>query len=91
MAQQSAIITGAAKRVGRSLAIGLAERGFDIALHYQRSGQEARDTAEEIRKFGRQCILLSCDLTDEKEMRPGEKGSRKTWQYSAFDQQCFDL
>jgi NAD(P)-dependent dehydrogenase (short-subunit alcohol dehydrogenase family) len=68
MTKQSAIITGAAKRVGRALAIGLAERGFDVALHYQRSEQEAHQTKEQIEKLGRKCVLLKCDLTKPKEL-----------------------
>jgi pteridine reductase len=64
MARRSAIVTGAAKRIGRSLAIGLAERGFDIALHYQHSKQDALETKAAIEKLGRDCIMLPCDLLD---------------------------
>ena len=38
-----ALITGAARRIGRAIALDLAARGFDIAIHYRRS----RDAAEE--------------------------------------------
>ena len=51
MAKRSAIVTGAAKRIGRSLAIGLAERGFDIGLNYNHSEQDALKTKAEIEKL----------------------------------------
>jgi len=66
--ERSAIVTGAAKRIGRALALGLAERGFDIGLHYSSSHQEALETQKEIEKLGRKCVLLKCDLTNRKEL-----------------------
>ena len=61
----AALVTGAAKRVGKAIALGLAESGCDIALHYHRSKSEAEKTAREIRKTGRLCELFSCDLTSQ--------------------------
>ncbi len=59
-----ALVTGAARRLGRAIALGLARDGFDIALHYHRSGPAARRTAAEIRALGRSCVLLAADLAD---------------------------
>ncbi len=64
MSKRSAIITGAAKRIGREFAIGLAQRGFDIGLNYHHSQAEALKTQSEIEKLGRQCLLLPGDLAD---------------------------
>src|SRR5271154_6293020 len=40
------LVTGAAKRIGRAIAIELAKTGFDVAIHYGKSEREARETAE---------------------------------------------
>lgn len=58
------LITGAAKRIGRAIALHLAECGHDIALHYHRSKTEAEATAADIRQAGVQCTLFPCDLGD---------------------------
>jgi pteridine reductase len=60
--RQSAIVTGGAKRVGKALALGLAERGYDIGLHYNSSEKDANDTKKEIEKLGGVCHLLQADL-----------------------------
>lgn len=60
------LITGAARRVGRAIALACASRGSDIALHYRSSAREARETAEEIRGLGRRVALLRADLADRK-------------------------
>jgi NAD(P)-dependent dehydrogenase (short-subunit alcohol dehydrogenase family) len=64
---QSALITGAAKRIGRVLALALARKGYDIALHYHHSKREAEETAAAIRKHGGRCELFRCDLMNETE------------------------
>ena len=57
-----ALVTGAAKRVGREIAIHLAKKGAHILLHYHHSKAEAEKTASEIRALGRECVLLPGDL-----------------------------
>ena len=57
-----ALITGAAKRIGRTLALDLAAAGYDIAVHYRRSADEAEETAAEIRRLGRAAQCLAADL-----------------------------
>jgi len=57
-----ALVTGGAVRLGRALALGLAARGADIALHYNSSEEAARRTMEEVRALGRKCMLISADL-----------------------------
>lgn len=60
----TAIVTGGAKRIGRSIAIALAKKGYDIVLHYNISLTEAEEVAKEIEKAGKRCRLLSCDFND---------------------------
>ncbi len=57
-------MTGGAVRVGRALSLGLAEAGYDVAVHYHTSEGPARDVAERIRQVGRRCVLVSGDLSD---------------------------
>lgn len=57
------LITGAAARVGRVIALHLAARGSDIALHYHTSQAEALALQAEIRALGRECALLRADLS----------------------------
>ena len=62
-----ALVTGAAKRLGREMALNLAARGHDVAVHCHGSAQEAEETAAEIRALGRQAAVLQADLLDEAE------------------------
>jgi pteridine reductase len=59
-----ALVTGGARRVGRSIALALAERGAHIALHYNSGTVEADATAAELRELGAQVALLQGDLSD---------------------------
>jgi NAD(P)-dependent dehydrogenase (short-subunit alcohol dehydrogenase family) len=62
---RTAVITGAAKRVGRAIAIELAGAGYDIALHYRASAAAAETLAQEIGALGRRAITVAADLADE--------------------------
>jgi pteridine reductase len=57
-----ALVTGGAARLGRAIALGLAARGADLALHYNTSEAAAGQTAEAIRALGRRCLLIGADL-----------------------------
>jgi NAD(P)-dependent dehydrogenase (short-subunit alcohol dehydrogenase family) len=67
---RAALVTGAAKRVGRALALALAADGFDVALHCHRSRAEAEDLAREIGALGRRAAVLAADLAREDEVEP---------------------
>ncbi|MBR33211.1 MAG: short-chain dehydrogenase [Spirochaetaceae bacterium] len=58
----AALVTGGAIRLGKALATGLAGKGYDILLHYNRSEGEAEKTASEIRALGVQCHTLQMNL-----------------------------
>ncbi len=62
-------MTGAAKRIGREIALALSALGFDIALHYHESLKEARETAQEIKQDGNRCELFPFDLSRENGLR----------------------
>lgn len=60
-----ALVTGAGQRLGRAMALHLAERGHDVAVHYAGSQQGADETVLAIRGMGRQAVALQADLLDE--------------------------
>ena len=64
-----ALVTGAGKRLGRHIALTLAQQGWDVAVHYRTSRAEAEATADEIRTLGRRAVVLSADLSDEAAVR----------------------
>ncbi|MFM0073154.1 SDR family oxidoreductase [Paraburkholderia sediminicola] len=59
------LITGAARRIGRSLALGFAARGWDVAVHYGASREEADEVVAEIVALGRRAVALHAELGDE--------------------------
>ena len=61
---QVALVTGAGRRLGRAIALGLADDGWDIAIHFQRSRDEAASLAEEITSRGLRAAAIGCDLAD---------------------------
>lgn len=65
-----ALVTGAGRRIGRAMAIYLAERGFDVAVHYASSADAAAEVAGQIRAMGRGAATLPADLLDEAQVRP---------------------
>ena len=62
-----ALVTGAGKRLGRAMALYLAERGFDVAVHFATSRTAAEETAADIAAQGQRASLLQADLLDEAE------------------------
>lgn len=63
-----ALVTGAARRLGREMALYLAGRGFDVAVHYAGSAADAEDVVARIRSLGRASAALRADLLVEAEM-----------------------
>ena len=68
-AARVALVTGAAKRIGRCIAITLAQRGWDVVVHFGHSSAEAAAVVNEIQALGQRAIALSCDLADEAQVR----------------------
>lgn len=73
LAGRVALITGAAKRLGRASALKLAEAGANIAITYLHSEREARNTARQIEKLGVRALAMRCDVTDENNVRAAIK------------------
>src|SRR5450830_1678986 len=67
--QQVALVTGAAKRIGRVIALALARDGWDIAVHYGQSRDEALALVADITALGRRAVALQCELADEAGVR----------------------
>jgi NAD(P)-dependent dehydrogenase (short-subunit alcohol dehydrogenase family) len=62
------LVTGAAQRIGRALALGFAARGWDVAVHFGSSRGEAQQVVEEITALGRRAVALQADLAVEAEV-----------------------
>lgn len=60
-----ALITGAGRRLGRAMALYLAGRGHDVAVHYATSEHDAENLTAEITAMGRHAVALQADLLDE--------------------------
>lgn len=67
--QKVAVVTGSAKRMGKAILLALAEQGFDVVVHYNKSKKEALKTAEQAKKLGVQAIALKADLCSEQEAK----------------------
>lgn len=67
--QKTALITGAARRIGRAIARDLAAHGWRVCIHYRRSREEAERLAEEIRADGGGAAALAGNLADGEEVR----------------------
>lgn len=64
-----ALVTGAAHRLGRAMALALAQRGHDVAIHYASSADAAEALAAEARALGVRAAPLQADLTQENAMQ----------------------
>ncbi len=64
-----ALVTGAGKRLGRAVALRLAEDGCDVVMHYRSSEAEARAVVVEIEKLGRRGLAIAADLNSVAEIK----------------------
>jgi len=64
---QTVLVTGAARRIGRAIALDLARHGWAVAVHCNRSADEAREVVGRIEQAGGRAALLRADLTREDE------------------------
>ncbi len=60
---KTALITGGAKRVGKVIALTLAQKGADIAITFNHSSTEANATVDELKEFGVKAAAFQCDVT----------------------------
>jgi NAD(P)-dependent dehydrogenase (short-subunit alcohol dehydrogenase family) len=66
---QVALVTGAGKRLGRAVALRLAEEGADVVVHFRSSQGEAQKAVREIEKLGRRAVAIGADLSSVAETR----------------------
>lgn len=59
---KKALVTGASRGIGRAIAVGLAEAGADVAVHYHQQSASADQVVKEIRTLGRNAFAVSADL-----------------------------
>ena len=69
LAGKTILVTGAAKRLGRAIALAAAENGANVAITYHESAHEARELIEELALHGVEALAVRCDVTDEKSVR----------------------
>jgi 3-oxoacyl-[acyl-carrier protein] reductase len=60
--REVAWVTGSSTGIGRAIALKLADHGYDLAVHYNRSEKEAREVAEQVEDRGREALLLRGDV-----------------------------
>lgn len=65
-----ALVTGAAKRLGRAVSLELARGGWDIAVHYNGSAHDAEDTANALRTLGVKAVTFQADVSDLNALAP---------------------
>ena len=63
-ARGAALVTGAARRIGRALALAAADAGYDVAVHHRDSTGDAEATATAIREKGVRAEVIAADLSD---------------------------
>jgi 3-oxoacyl-[acyl-carrier protein] reductase/pteridine reductase len=66
---KSALVTGGARRIGRAIALALANAGADVAITYRTSQPEALQTAREIESMGCHALAVECDVRSEGSVR----------------------
>jgi NAD(P)-dependent dehydrogenase (short-subunit alcohol dehydrogenase family) len=65
---KNALVTGAGVRLGRAMALYLAERGYDVAVHYRNSLREAEEVVDQIKAKGGNAVAIQADLLDEDQL-----------------------
>lgn len=68
-ASKTVLITGGGTGVGRATALQLAARGYDIAINYSRSLEDAEKTKADVEALGRRAIVVRCDVSRDDEVR----------------------
>jgi 3-oxoacyl-[acyl-carrier protein] reductase len=66
---KAALVTGGGTGVGRATSLALAARGYDVAVNYSRSRDEAEATAAEVRQLGVRAVTIACDVADDAQVR----------------------
>src|SRR5271166_630736 len=74
-----ALVTGAAKGIGRAIAVELAHRGASVAINYHASKEHAESLAELIHQAGSECLVIQGDVASKQEARHVVQTVLDTW------------
>ena len=66
---KTALVTGAAHRLGKFIALGLAEQGCNLVIHFNQAADEASETVERIKSMGSSAVAVRADLGDTESIR----------------------
>jgi len=66
---KTVLVTGGARRIGRGIALALAQSGANVAITFRTSNSEAAQTAREIESLGCRALALECDVRSEASVR----------------------
>jgi NAD(P)-dependent dehydrogenase (short-subunit alcohol dehydrogenase family) len=66
---KAVLITGGARRLGRGIALAMAEAGADVAITFRNSARDAQHTVIDLGGFGVRAVALRCDVTEEKSVK----------------------
>jgi len=66
---KTAVVTGSAKRLGKAILLALAENGYNVVVHYNKSKIDAEQTKSSAKKFGVKAITVKADLTSERQVK----------------------
>ncbi len=66
---KKALITGGSRGIGRAIALRLAAAGADVVINYLRQKSRAEETAEQIRQFGREALILKANVANERNLQ----------------------
>lgn len=69
LAGKTAFVTGGARRIGRAIALALAQAGADVAISFRTAHADAAHTAAEIQAHGRRAVVVECDVRSEPSVR----------------------
>lgn len=69
MSNKVALVTGAGRGIGRTIAITLAKAGYDIIINYNSSEARAMEVLEEVKSLGVKAMTVKCDISNELEVR----------------------
>ena len=67
LSEKAALVTGGGTGVGRATSLQLAKRGFDVAINYSRSHDDAEQTARDVRELGRRAMVVPCDVSSDRQ------------------------
>ncbi|MBD2357750.1 bifunctional dihydropteridine reductase/dihydrofolate reductase TmpR [Tolypothrix sp. FACHB-123] len=69
VSRKKALVTGAAKGIGRAIVLDLASQGFDVVVHYNRSWEAAKEVTQAAAAYGVKAVSLQADVTQAEQVR----------------------